>query len=286
MINRTAFIGNGKAALVVMAWLMAGCAGASIDKMHDKKLLDGLCSEYWEGHLKAHPEEATSIGDRRYDDRLSDISSGGRAAEKTRLLMLREQIRAFPVASLSRGDRVTLASLRDGVENGLARASCEFETWVVDPLRGPQVGLLNLVAYHKASTPEQGQGMVSRWKAMGPYIDAHIANLRVGIDSKRVAVRVHVEKSLGQLHDLLETPVAEWPLLHPLEEPHEDWSEEERKAFRMGLTTAVEGIVRPAFERYRKFLQEEILPVARSTERPGVMHLSGGKEAYKRMIRV
>ena len=44
-----------------------------------------LCDEYWQGHLKAHPVAATTIGDRRYDDRLEDITPAGLAKEKARL---------------------------------------------------------------------------------------------------------------------------------------------------------------------------------------------------------
>ncbi|HEU4403486.1 MAG TPA: hypothetical protein VFT43_15420, partial [Candidatus Polarisedimenticolia bacterium] len=36
--------------------------------------LASLCDEYWQGYLRAHPAFATSIGDRRYDARLEEVT--------------------------------------------------------------------------------------------------------------------------------------------------------------------------------------------------------------------
>ncbi|HEV8595010.1 MAG TPA: DUF885 domain-containing protein, partial [Thermoplasmata archaeon] len=72
----------------------------------------------------------------------------------------------------------------------------------------------------------------------------------------------------------------------PLQVPHEDWREEEREEFRDALAGAVRDRVRPAFRRYQGFLERDILPASRSEERPGIMHIQGGREDYARLIRV
>ncbi|HYB06581.1 MAG TPA: DUF885 domain-containing protein, partial [Nitrososphaerales archaeon] len=40
------------------------------------------------------------------------------------------------------------------------------------------------------------------------------------------------------------------------------------------------------FERYLEFLKSQLLPVARPQEKPGIMHIAGGAEAYVKLIRV
>ena len=74
---RTAF-----SSLVLLAVLLLVPSAARAAPGQD---LARLCTTYWEGQLKAHPTLATSIGDRRYDDRLEDISLAGLAAEHHRL---------------------------------------------------------------------------------------------------------------------------------------------------------------------------------------------------------
>ena len=283
------------AGLVALAHLLGGCASTGSDPEPgevragengtEEAMLARLAEEYWEGHLEANPEEATYLGIAAYDDRLSDLSPEGRAADTARIEAVLGRARAIPAEALGPDDRISLASLIDLLENQKGRAACRFDRWVVDPLRGPQVNLLDLVRYQKVESPEAARKMVSRWRAMGPHVRQTIANLKEGKAAGTVAVKDHVEKVLGQLDRLLEEPVAEWTLLDPAKAERPGWSEEERTAFLSGLTAALEEEVRPSFEAYREFLRDEILPVARPSEKPGLVHLPGGAEAYGRMIR-
>ena len=45
----------------------------------ESKALAALAKEYWEMRLEAEPLYATVLGDRRFDDRLQDITPQGRA---------------------------------------------------------------------------------------------------------------------------------------------------------------------------------------------------------------
>src|SRR5262245_5577385 len=78
-----------------------------------------LCDTYWQGQLKAHPTNATAIGDHRYDDRLGDISPAGIAAEQRRLQGVLASAGKIPEAPLNAGDRLTRAMLIEEVEDQL-----------------------------------------------------------------------------------------------------------------------------------------------------------------------
>ncbi|HEY7737119.1 MAG TPA: DUF885 domain-containing protein, partial [Candidatus Limnocylindrales bacterium] len=51
------------------------------------------------------------------------------------------------------------------------------------------------------------------------------------------------------------------------------------------LSSTIRDVVRPAFSRYREMLRDEVRPVARASDRPGLMHVPGGGDAYRRLIR-
>jgi len=59
---------------------------------------------------------------------------------------------------------------------------------------------------------------------------------------------------------------------------------EERGRFLYATLQAVENEVYPAFAAYRELLLKEILPAARPDERPGLVELPGGAEAYRKLI--
>jgi uncharacterized protein (DUF885 family) len=245
-----------------------------------------LAEEYWEGYLVTHPTRATLTGDRRYDDRLEDITPEGRSREQVRLKDVLLRARAIAEEELSAGDRLTRSALISQVEADLAARDCRLEEWVVDPMDGPQTDFQNIESYQPVNSVEDGRNMIRRWEAMGPYLDAHVVNLRRGLSEGRVAVRVSVLKVIEQIDELLGRPEADSPLLRPLRQERPEWPEPERASFRDGLTAAVKRSIYPALERYRGFLKDEVLPAARPEDRPGLVHVPGGEDCYRRLIRV
>ena len=254
--------------------------------MESAARLAALAAEYWEAQLANQPVSATQLGDRRYDDRLADITPEGLARIEAQYGAFLARAREIPDGALESADRVTRTALLEDLEGEVDYMRCHLEEWRVDPLGGPQVGYMNIESFQPVRTPAEARAMAVRWRAMGLQLDAHVANLRRGLAAGKVAVRAAVEKVLDELRDLAAKPDAEWPLLRPLQGPHDDWREEDRQEFRDALTSAVREVVRPAFQRYQECLEREILAQARPQEHPGVMHIPGGKEAYARLIRV
>jgi uncharacterized protein (DUF885 family) len=244
-----------------------------------------LGDEYWQGELRANPVQATALGDRRFDHLLSDNSDAGRARESTRLARLRADVAAISLSELSPEERVTHSVLLEVVDGDLAVLECGFHDWVVDPLGGPQISLQNIPAVHSVETPEQAGAMVQRWQAIGPYIDQHTENIRAGLAKDRVMPAKHVERVLEQLDDLLSKDLEDWALLSPLKEEHESWADAQRERFAADMRSAVADGARPALERYRDFVRESVLPVARPQDRVGVVNVQGGAECYAAMIR-
>src|SRR5262249_52783614 len=137
-----------------------------------------LARTYWDERLAADPLEATEIGDRRFDDRLPDVSPEGLAADRARLERLGQRVAAVPAGALSPDERVTLALLAGQIDADLARASCELEDWAVDAREGPQVVFLRLAELQPVRTVAEGRALASRWGKIGALIDQETANLR------------------------------------------------------------------------------------------------------------
>ena len=245
-----------------------------------------LAAEYWESYLEARPVEATTYGDRRFDDRLPDRSPEGLERRRQSWRRMRAEAEAIEPTGLAGPDRITRSELLSGLDSELAWLGADLDAWTVDPLEGPQVLFLNIESFQPVETPEQGTAMVRRWQAMGPWLERHAAELRDSAATGRVAVRSPVEKTIDELRGLESTPDEDLPLLAPIRHDRPDWSQAERGAFAQALSAAVADIVRPAFRRYRETLESDILPAARSDDRPGLLHVPGGTGAYHALIRL
>ena len=244
-----------------------------------------LAEEAWEGTLAAQPVMATSIGDRRFDDRLADLRPEARAAERNRLGRLVDRARAIPADDLEPAEAISRLALIAFLEAELDVATADVASWAIDPLDGPQVQFLNISSFQIVATPADGDRLVERWRAMGPYLDRHGANVLAALDEGVVSPEAPVRAVIDELGDLLDGPDDAAPLLAPGLVDRAGWSDADRRRFASELASAVSDVIVPAFGRYRDLITERVLPQARPNDRPGLGAVPGGANAYRRLIR-
>jgi uncharacterized protein (DUF885 family) len=247
--------------------------------------LADLAAEAWEQVISAQPVYATAIGDRRFDDRLRANDPGAIDRESAELAALATRAHAIDPAGLSAGDRVTRSALIDFIAYERDLVESGMEAWSVDPLDGPQVGFLNIPSFQPVHTTDEAAALLGRWRAMAPSIDNLITTTRSSLDRGLVAPQPLVRSVVDELDDLLARPDADWPLLEPAGVDRPDWPSHETTRFADDLVATVSEAIRPAFERYRAFLVDEIGPRAASADRPGLGSLPGGDEIYRRLVR-
>ena len=246
--------------------------------------LDRLAEEFWDAVAFAEPTQATAIGEHRYGDRLSDISPAGRAALTRRF----QEIRAALATLLPETDgeaALTQAALRQAVDTRLTLLAADATSFTMDAMGGPQSSFMSIPSYQPLRDVADGETMLARWWAMGPWVDQQIAQLRRGSGEGRVPVAGSVRRVIAQLDELLARPLEDWPLLAPLRGEHASWSDGAWRAFEVGLSGAVRDGLRPAFVRYRAYLADEALAGARDEARVGIGHLPGGAEIYAGLAR-
>jgi uncharacterized protein (DUF885 family) len=231
-----------------------------------------LADDYWEAWLREHPVSATALGDRRHDDRLPDRSPAARAAWGAALDGFERRLAGLG----DDADPVTRAALAETIRTDRAFLNADLDAFNVDPMDGPQVDLLNIPSFQPVRSSEEAAALVARWRAMPAYLDQASADLHRGLADGRVSVRMLCSRVTQQLDELLARPDAEWPLAAPGAE----WPEIADELLRVIGTE-----IRPAFERYRSVVADEVAPRARPDERPGLSHIPGGAEAYALLAR-
>jgi len=254
----------------------------------EPEALARLAAEYWDTFLETHPLFATAVGDDRFDDRLSDPTPEGIAAARARFAALRDRAAALDPGLLAGEDSVTLSALRETIDSDIAELDTGLLEWNVDPLDGVPAELLQVPDYQRLETPADGRNMVTRWREMAVFADRHLATLRRSLADGRVACRAPGDRTVAILEELLDGPADDWPFLAPLAEIDglPGWTTAERERFATDLRAAVDDAIRPAFERLHDALVTEILPASRSQEHPGMCHVDGGPDGYRRLIRV
>ncbi|MEZ4235648.1 MAG: DUF885 domain-containing protein [Myxococcota bacterium] len=243
-----------------------------------------LLTEQWDATMERYPEWATELGDHRFDDRLTDRSDAAvqrwlqRQQEWTlRLATLHDDM-------LAPGDRVTRDLLLGDLRAQLAASVCREHQWNVSARGNALVDANTLAEGAVVVTPQDAAALVARYRALPQAIDDDAENLRLGLAARRVGVADSLTKVVEMLDRELASPVADAPMLLPALAEHPDWSDDERASFRTDLEQAITEGIRPALDRYRAVVRDEVLPEARTGDHIGVSALPDGEACYDALI--
>lgn len=242
--------------------------------------LRDLADRYWEARLVASPLFATFIGDHRYDDRVDDISAAAEQAHRTTWADMAEEAEAIDPNGLDETDRVTRTLLLGELRDNIVAIDLRLTEFLSDQMEGIHASLLTMAGQLTAPEPEHTAMAVTRLERLGGMLDQAAVRFRAGLDARRTPARICIERSLNQLNGYLASPIEDDPFVTMTGPPN--WSGED--AWRESLKTAVTEHLRPAFDRYRTVLADELLPVARPDDKPGLRWIPGGDEVYLALI--
>jgi uncharacterized protein (DUF885 family) len=153
-----------------------------------ERVLDGL--------LEAFPEQATELGDHRFDERLNDLSDAGIAVRTATLNGALSALDELDEAGLDVADRVDLEILRTQVARDLF-LDTEIRPHHNDPLLHlPGDALYPLLAREVGEPADRLRSLTARMTAVPD-------RLRVARETLRDMPRVHVETAIGQVGGIL-----------------------------------------------------------------------------------
>ena len=246
------------------------------------KALHALLHDYWEENLKRQPEFASTIGDKLYNDQVSDYSAQAindwLAAEQDFLMKLA----AINPTGLSDQDKVSqellIRRLTDDQE------AAEFKAWEmpVNQMGGIYATYPQLVAQLSFTTVKDYDDWIARLHAIPKAFDQVTANMSIGIDDKRVPPKYLLEKTLEQVKQLADQK-ADSPLALPLKKFPASISDAEQTRIKTETLAAITKEVLPAYSRFARFLEVAYIPAGRTE--PGISTLPDGAKYYQFLIR-
>ena len=247
------------------------------------KALHAIFHDYWEQTLKRQPEFASSLGDKRYNDQVSDYSvkaiNDWLAVEQDMLLKLA----AVDPAGLSGQDQVSRELLiRDLTEN---QDGAEFKSWEmpVNQMGGIYATYPQLVAQLSFTTSKDYDDWIARLRAIPHAFDQVTSNISIGIDDKRVPPKFLLEKALANVQQLANQKPEDSPLALPLKKFPDSISAAEQTRIKTEMLAAISKQVLPAYQRFARFLEVAYIPAGRTE--PGISSIPDGAAYYKFRIK-
>jgi len=256
-------------------------ASASIET--NRKALNAVFADYWEDTLKHSPEFASTIGDKRYNDQISDYSvkavNDGLEREENFLMRLA----AIDPAGLTDQEKISRELLlRHFAEDAEA---ADFKEWEmpVNQMGGVHTTYPQLVAQLSFTTLKDYDDWIARLHAIPKAFDQVAANMSIGMDDHRVPPKYLLAKALEQVKSLASQKPEDSPLALPLKSFPATIKTAEQERIKAEMLHAITKEVLPAYLRFARFLEVSYIPAGRAE--PGISSLPDGAKYYQFLIR-
>jgi uncharacterized protein (DUF885 family) len=221
-----------------------------------------LAKDYIEGLLQVSPEYATSLGDHRFDDKLSDYSDEAEAKELKRAQDFRQQLDAFnDLTKLTGPNKVDVRLLKDNIDNEIFGIE-ELKERIWNPILYNESlanSLYLLVARDFAPPEKRAASIKARLEKIPAVIAQAKANLKnppqvyteTAIDQTQGAISL-IKEGLNETLD--KAPKAKKDLA-PLQEKTIAALEEYRTWLKNDLLPRSTGDFRIGADKFRKKLR-------------------------------
>src|SRR5947207_10197409 len=244
------------AAGLVLSLAMLNAAATPQDYAFQK-----IAHDYIEQYLRANPEDATELGDHRFDGQLTDYSPEARAKELATQKEFRNKLNAFDGSQLTGPNNVDFRILKENIDYKIFQAE-ELKEPDWNPLVYMQslANSLYLVVARDFTTPEKRIASVrQRMEAIPRVVAQAKANLQ---RPPRVHTETAIEQTQGAiglvregLAPLLDRAPQMKKELAPLQEKTAAALEDYKKWLQGDLLPRSDGDFRLGAEKFRKKLR-------------------------------
>jgi len=245
--------------------------------------LQALFAEEWDDELRTHPEWATALGDKRFNDRLSDCSPQAIESSLERNRKFLQAFEAVNPAGFPAKDALSLSlmirKLRIEIEGA------QFKPWEmpVNQMDGPHLDMVELVNMTPFNDVQDYDNYLSRLRQVPVLFEQTIGNMRQGMSDHLMPPRYLLEKAVVQAQDVARLTAAASPFAKPLEKFPARIPPQDRERLRAAIMTAIKSEVLPAYGKFADFLHDHYTLHGRME--PGVWALPDGEARYRYEIR-
>jgi len=239
--------------------------------------LHQLFAAEWDYTMQENPTWASSLGDRRWNDRWDDKSLVAIERDHQHGLAVLEKLKHINRAQISSADQLNY----DLFQKDYAQdAEMHKYRWYLLPLNqrgGPQTDneISDLLRFE---TVKDYEDWLARLKAFPAYLDQNTALMREGIKVRMVHPKIIMQRIPAQIDKQIVDDPEKSPFYKSFREFPKSIAPADHERLRAAAKQAIaEGIV-PAFQKFKKFFVEEYYPAC--FDQVGAWQMPMGQEMY------
>ncbi|HVT60625.1 MAG TPA: DUF885 family protein [Thermoanaerobaculia bacterium] len=257
---------------------------ASGDLEARRQALKALLDEQWQYNLSTNPEFASILGDKRWNDKISDFSQ--EAIDKD-LVKSREFLDRFEAVDTTGFPEQEVLNKELMVRNlRLNLEGARFKDWEmpVTQISGIHIGAPQFPSQLTFTGVKDYDDLIARYQKLPLLFDQTAVQMRKGITDGLMPPRFLLEKVVAQVEGIASQKAEESPFAEPLAKFPAEVPEAERARIRQAMLGAIRDAVLPAYQRFGRFVKNDYVPKGRSE--PGMWSLPDGAARYAYAVKV
>ncbi|HEY0513354.1 MAG TPA: DUF885 family protein [Thermoanaerobaculia bacterium] len=256
----------------------AWAAPAPSDLQARRDALNKLLAEQWDYSLSHSPEFASILGDKRWNDQLSDVSQGAIDADLVKTRDFLQRFQAIDTTGFPEQEKLNQELMVRGLRQGLEGA--RFKGWLmpVNQISGIHLLAAQFPSMLTFTTVKDYDDLIARYKKMPRVFEQTIDLMRQGMATGVMPPKFLLEKVVVQAEGIAATPAEKSPFALPLDRFPKDIPPAEQQRIRAQMLAAVHDAVLPSYARFAAFVKDEYAPRGRSE--PGMWSLPDGEARY------
>jgi uncharacterized protein (DUF885 family) len=242
------------------------------------KQLHDLLNEQWEYTLRTSPEFASILGDKRYNDKLSDLSQAAIDKDLKQTGVFLKQFEAidttgFPEQEQLNRDLMVL-DLRQRLE------AAKFKDWEmpVSQFGGIHIDTPQFVSSLSFTTVKDYDDYIARMKQLPRVFEETITQMRKGMRDRLMPPKILLVQVAEQTEEIAKQKAEETPFAQPINSFPKEFPDADKTRLRAEVLAAIHDQVLPTYVTFAKFVREEYAPKGRTEI--GIWALPQGDERY------
>src|SRR5262245_577885 len=267
----------GVHAIVALLLLCAPVSAQDSRANDGGNTLHALFATEWDYQMEQHPTWASTLGDRRWNDRWGDISLNAISKRHDHDVETLTKLIKIDRAALSAADQLNYDLFKRDYENKIEEFQFLWHLLPLNQLDG--VHTVNRLADAlRFDTLKDYEDWLSRLRALPSRIDQTIALMRVGITERIIHPKIVLQRVPAQIdHQIVSEPKAS-PLYKPFTKFSSSIGESDRGRLTKAAQETISAAVVPAYRKLKEFIVNDYLPSA--SERVGIWQLPNGAAMY------
>ncbi|HEX4963157.1 MAG TPA: DUF885 family protein [Thermoanaerobaculia bacterium] len=243
-----------------------------------REALNKLLAEQWEYNLSHSPEFASILGDKRWNDQMSDFSQAAIDADLAKSQEFLTRFEAIDTTGFPEQEALNKTLMVRNLKETLDGA--KFKGWLmpVNQISGVHLLAAQFPSLLTFTTVKDYDDLITRYKKFPVVFDQTIDHMRAGMAAGLMPPKFLLEKVVVQTDGLSSMPAEKSPFAAPLAKFPKEISEADQKRIREQMLAAISGSVLPAYVKFGKFVKEEYVPKGRTE--PGMWSLPDGEARY------